>query len=167
MSERELDPAFVDITGRRRELRFDINAARRANVELGVKLSDIFLGDLEFRIRTENVLAVDLAHIASDVEDPISFAKLVGLEKLSEVAEAVIAAAVVFSAALVNSDVPKKVARANAETFGNMLELTNARAKPIPSEQLETLVELATSGFGSSWTPPIASPGSSASIPGD
>lgn len=163
MTNDPLSPTFTDTAGRSRTLRFDVDAVRAAKADLGVRITDLWLGNLVFRIRTEPDLAVDLAFLACpDVDDPVTFAKLVGVDRLADVSDAVIAAASDFSCALARSDTPRKVARARDETFSNMIELAEAQANPITAEQLERFAEIATSDFASSSGPPTSSPGSSA-----
>jgi hypothetical protein len=153
-----LDPTFVAKTGKTYALAFDIDAVRAAKRELGIRITDIWTGNLVYRLRTEPDLAVDLAHLASSVDDPVTFARLVGVEKLNAMTNAVIDAAADFSCALTNDRTPEKVARARNETFENMIALADARAKVIPIDQLDELAKNAISSLSGLATDSPASP---------
>lgn len=155
-----LDPTFTGTDGRICSLRFDVDACRRAKAEYGVKLTEIWMGTLAFRIMSEPDLAVDLAFLACETtDDPVAFAKLIGVERLPDVQDAVIDALAVFCNALTRNSVPAKIARAQTESFANMIEISEARARPKSIAEIEDLVDRMgfprseSSGGGSMSTP--------------
>lgn len=162
--------SFVGIDGRARVLRFDVDTARKARDGLDVLLSDIFTADLDYRIRTDVVLAVDLAFLASGEDDPVAFAKCVGVEKLLDMTDAVIGALSDFSDRLTRGGIGPRIVQGKAATFEAIMAVAEARSQALTIEQINEMTDRLTREClerASSGATSTSSPGSSESTQDD